>query len=234
MKLEQVIINEQFKTINRDFVNLQDLIDNDYSRNIMRVLRHVKEMESGGTLSHHGIKSADPIGHGAAGAVFDSDDGVSVVKISSDPHDYETAQSFYNQEIPHMAKIHGTNILEIPGEPCLYVVKMEKLNPIDDEGFLSSVLSPMASEFNDENQARQNKESQKISKKLSRKIRGFYKMHKEKLLPQQKKTLRNMIRFLRELHRSGHHWDDRQVSQFMSDKNGGLKLVDMGSVRRSL
>lgn len=232
-KLTEILLKEEFDALNNEFVEIQDLVDNDYSRNILRILKFVRDLSDSGECHRFEIKSPNPIAKGAAGAIFDSTEKGAVIKLSSDDGDFEMARNFMNNEIPHMGKILGYKKIEVEDQPPIYLVKMEKLLPIKDIEFLSSVVEPFAEELGKENERFQRDIALKLSKKFNKKIKEFYKLNKQSLNSSQKRKLRNMLRFMKELHKNGYHFHDRQSSQFMSDRKGNLKLVDLGSIRKN-
>lgn len=224
-------------------LSLDDIIDHGYSRKIMRIIRYIQELEAGGQLGQYGLSSSEPFAHGQSGAVFPSTEKGFVVKVSLDRFDKESANTFKNAQNPHFADVRSVKYMQLPEEEPreardkqLCFIQMEKLNQFDDEqgDFLNRLLYPLIDKLNDEHRQLVDKNQLKLSKKMLRQIKAHYRENKGIMSPKERTLSRNMIRFLRDLHKSGHHFHDRQSSQFMSNKRGKLKLVDFGSIRKNL
>ena len=217
-------------------LSLDDVIKSDYSRNIMRIFRHIQDLEDSGELERYEISSPDHIGNGAAGAVYNSTDPNCVIKVTFEDADLDSANHFIGHKLKHIANIMGIKSLKLPEDSKkLHFIKMEKLNNFDDDtsGFLDSFLGPLFAQIQEESEVYRNKHTQKLSKRILREISYFYKENKHRLSPSEKSALRNLSRFLKDVHRSGYHFHDRQVSQFMKSKSGQIKLVDLGAIRKN-
>lgn len=235
-----LILNEQ-EELKNDFLSLQDVIENGYSRKILRILRYLKELEEQGRLERYGIASLEPIGHGQAGLILPSTEKGYVVKASFDENDLNRAREFMNSGNPHVANIRSVKILNVPEEsPAaakdrkLVLIQVEKLNQFDDKmgSFFNKLLYPLIDDLNDEFHQIQSKAKQKFSKRFQKAIHSYYKANKNRLSPEERRICRQMIRFMRSLHNDGYYFSDKQASQFLIDKRGKLKLVDFGSVEK--
>jgi len=223
-------------------LSIRDILDHGYSRKIMRIIRYVKELEEDGKLHKYGFKSSTPFAHGQAGAIFDSLDDGFVIKASFDDNDFENARDLKKLGHPHVANIKSVRTMKVPQEEpkqakeqFMTLIQVEKLNQFEDlSDFVNDLMYPLIDELNVEEAQARDLRQEKLSRKMTRKILDRYRSDKDSMSPQERKICRNLLRFMKDMHKSGYHFQDRQSSQFLIDKKGRIKLVDFGSMRKNI
>ena len=222
-------------------LSVGDILKHGYSRKIMRVICYIKQMEERGQLEKYRLKSSIPFAHGQAGAIFDSLDDGYVIKASLDEHDLEQARKLKGLNHPHIAKIKSIKVIKIPEEKPsqakekkLALIQVEKLKSFDSlSDFVNDLMYPLIDELNVKAHRNQDIFQEKLSKEMMRRVRDKYKSEKGNMSPEERKICRGFLRLMKDLHKTGYHFQDRQSSQFLMNKNGAIKLVDFGSTRKN-
>lgn len=205
-------------------LSLSDICDSIVSDSTTgKIAKYFQDLGSS-ELENFQISSNEPLGYGHQGIVFPHKEDGKVVKITLNSKDYDNSNKF--GQMSHITPVHSAQKIKLGEEDGFLIImdKMEKL-PDDIYEFLHGIMEPIKDGLKPSPE-----ENLRMSKKFYKELRNYYSSNKSFLDGRKKRYLRQMLKFIKETHSNNMHFWDRHICQFMMDKKGKLKLVDLAAI----